>query len=774
MPANFPINPTLNQTYTFSGSTWTWDGSTWLLTSTAQVTGATGATGAGVTLTAVASHIIPAANVTYDLGTGSQRWRDLYLSGNTIDLGGTAIKSSANGVSFTSAANAAATVPLTVSSIQLSSGGNVITLQASASGLQTVGSSGNAVPISGGGKFTYSNAAPSSPTAGDRWLDTETLKEFVFADLGATGIWIEPAGDGGFVGATGPAGTDATVATANTAPVLPTNGKLWFDTDAGDLYVYFANSWVMIGSGGSGGAGGVTAVYDVASTSTGYFDLPSGNTAQRPASPSTGAIRYNSTTGFAEVYTAVGWGSFGAQPPSISTVNPVTYNGESGTQFTINGANFTNDVTVYFVTNGGAEYMASIVSYVNASQIIATTPRDFSISDEPLDVKLVQTSGVVTKLDAIDCGGSPNWTTAAGNIGTIQDLYRVFSYTLVAADPDAGGTVTYAVTSGSLPTGLSLAANSGVISGTAGAVASDTTYNFTVTATDNAGNTSSRNFNIVVNAPTTVVYSYTGADQTFTVPTWVSRVTFKLWGAGGSGRNLSGGSGGFTQATIATSGGTVYTVMVGQASFARDGGTNYGGGRRGYLDAGYGAGDGGGRSAIIINGADIITAGGGGGGGYGSGGGGNGGGLVGASAGGPYGGTGGTQTAGGTGVCGNSCGGNGSQYLGGTTGTGFAGGGGGGGWYGGAGGGGGSDNHNGGGGGSGWVGRNGSTTLSGNEYGSAGSLQDAAGRLDTVSNVTYFNTTTIRGNNSSDPNWGSSAGAGGVGTASNGRVVVIY
>lgn len=259
MPANFPINPTLNQTYTFSGSTWTWDGSTWLLTSTAQVTGATGATGAGVTLTAVASHVIPAANVTYDLGTGSQRWRDLYLSGNTIDLGGTAIKSSANGVSFTSAANAAATVPLTVSSIQLSSGGNVITLQASASGLQTVGSSGNAVPISGGGKFTYSNAAPSSPTAGDRWLDTETLKEFVFADLGATGIWIEPAGDGGFVGATGPTG--ATGITGATGP-----------------------------------AGAGANAYDQPTTSKGYISIPFGNTAQRPASPPEGAMRVNITT----------------------------------------------------------------------------------------------------------------------------------------------------------------------------------------------------------------------------------------------------------------------------------------------------------------------------------------------------------------------------------------------------------------------------------------------------------------------------------------------
>jgi hypothetical protein len=54
--------------------------------------------------------------------------------------------------------------------------------------------------------FTYGNTAPVAPAPGDRWLESESLKEFVFADLGSTGIWIEPAGDGGIVGATGPAG----------------------------------------------------------------------------------------------------------------------------------------------------------------------------------------------------------------------------------------------------------------------------------------------------------------------------------------------------------------------------------------------------------------------------------------------------------------------------------------------------------------------------------------------------------------------------------------
>jgi hypothetical protein len=39
----------------------------------------------------IAGNVIPSANVTYDLGTPTQRWRELWLSGNTIHLGGARI-----------------------------------------------------------------------------------------------------------------------------------------------------------------------------------------------------------------------------------------------------------------------------------------------------------------------------------------------------------------------------------------------------------------------------------------------------------------------------------------------------------------------------------------------------------------------------------------------------------------------------------------------------------------------------------------------------------
>ena len=49
----------------------------------------------------VAGDILPNANVTYNLGSPTQRWKDLYISGNTIDLNGSTITSDANGITLT-------------------------------------------------------------------------------------------------------------------------------------------------------------------------------------------------------------------------------------------------------------------------------------------------------------------------------------------------------------------------------------------------------------------------------------------------------------------------------------------------------------------------------------------------------------------------------------------------------------------------------------------------------------------------------------------------
>jgi hypothetical protein len=44
-----------------------------------------------------AGHLLPAAHETYDLGSSTKAWKDLYLSGNSIFLGNLQISSTSNG-----------------------------------------------------------------------------------------------------------------------------------------------------------------------------------------------------------------------------------------------------------------------------------------------------------------------------------------------------------------------------------------------------------------------------------------------------------------------------------------------------------------------------------------------------------------------------------------------------------------------------------------------------------------------------------------------------
>ena len=48
----------------------------------------------------VPGNIVPSSNLVHNLGSPTNRWKDLYLSGNTIDLGGTTISASEGGINF--------------------------------------------------------------------------------------------------------------------------------------------------------------------------------------------------------------------------------------------------------------------------------------------------------------------------------------------------------------------------------------------------------------------------------------------------------------------------------------------------------------------------------------------------------------------------------------------------------------------------------------------------------------------------------------------------
>lgn len=231
----------------------------------------------------------------------------------------------------------------------------------------------------------------------------------------------------------------------------------------------------------------------------------------------------------------------------------------------------------------------------------------------------------------------------------------------------------------------------------------------------NAKSTLFSSSKLMQTAPQVINYSYTGASETYVLPT-NGPVTIKLWGAtGGAGTDPSGRlynkgqGGGYTEVVFNGKVGDSIKIEVGQGGRGRvganggQGGWPDGGNGASGSDTGYTGGGGGGSSRLWINDVLAAVAGGAGGGSFSAGG--AGGGLSGLPGTPDLGGGAGTQTAGG--LTGGAGGTNGSYLKGGNTPAGSrnTGGAGGGGYYGGGAGTQGSGgNYRGGGGGSGYVG----------------------------------------------------------------------
>jgi hypothetical protein len=91
----------------------------------------------------------------------------------------------------------------------------------------------------------------------------------------------------------------------------------------------------------------------------------------------------------------------------------------------------------------------------------------------------------------------PVWSTAAGSLGILNEQTD-FSYNLSVTDPDLDDTITYGVSSGTLPIGLSLNTATGVISGNTGVATGNVTYDFMISAQDGHNPVIYRAFSITV------------------------------------------------------------------------------------------------------------------------------------------------------------------------------------------------------------------------------------------------------------------------------------
>ena len=175
--------------------------------------------------------------------------------------------------------------------------------------------------------------------------------------------------------------------------------------------------------------------------------------------------------------------------PTIGSISPSVIE-NTQTAVTITGTNFISVPQVEAINSTGAIVAADSITFTSATQIVATftLPVDgtYFLRVENNDGNAVRSgSAILTVSDA------PAWTTAAGSIYTGASV--VSTITLSAT-----GATSFAVTTGSIPTGLTFTSGVGscTIAGTQTEFTAAATKNFSITATDAEGQTAVRAFSM--------------------------------------------------------------------------------------------------------------------------------------------------------------------------------------------------------------------------------------------------------------------------------------
>ena len=171
-----------------------------------------------------------------------------------------------------------------------------------------------------------------------------------------------------------------------------------------------------------------TEIYNVQTDSTGAFDVPVGTTAQRPSSPTSGNLRFNSTINALENYNGNVWLKVAAAFCQLNTVTGNIYAGVAGSDLTLAGSGFlTSNLVVNF--SQSADNIDVDVTVTPSSDSAATV-------SVPSSVFSNVTAGRVV---AIKVTNSDNSTTApvnktavalpSGGTITTSGNFRIHSFT---------------------------------------------------------------------------------------------------------------------------------------------------------------------------------------------------------------------------------------------------------------------------------------------------------------------------------------------------------
>ena len=238
-----------------------------------------------------------------------------------------------------------------------------------------------------------------------------------------------------------------------------------------------------------------TMPFNFSFTGDGYVLMPSGTTAERPVSPTPGMLRFNTDKGVLEQYISDSvWASIAPSAAITSVTLPGSQTAVStGDTVTVNGVGFDSGALVSFVLNG-EETAATSTTRLNSTQLTAVVP---SLPEGNYTVRVTNGTGVTADIAAsADVDGVAVFNSPSGSLGSLLDNEGVANFDVGAVED--GSNVNVSITSGSLPTGLSINSTGNITGTPSTGVFADTAYNFTVTAVDSENQSTSRNYSITV------------------------------------------------------------------------------------------------------------------------------------------------------------------------------------------------------------------------------------------------------------------------------------
>ena len=183
----------------------------------------------------------------------------------------------------------------------------------------------------------------------------------------------------------------------------------------------------------------------------------------------------------------------GETKPTISGISPSVIT-NAQTSITITGTNFVSVPTVEAINSSGVITRADSVTFTSATSIAAqftlATDGTYFIRVENNDGNAVRSSSAL-----LTVSDAPAWVTSAGSLGSFSGGASFGTITLTATN-----SVSMAKVSGTFPGGMTLNSGSGssTLTGTESGATSDTTYSFTIRATDAEGQTADRAFTISI------------------------------------------------------------------------------------------------------------------------------------------------------------------------------------------------------------------------------------------------------------------------------------